>query len=140
MDSYLYGDQTYSIRHPKLDSQRSKLIKCILSIPENLDHEHLRQELLFIQKMCASHFSFEELEMNKDCYSDFNEHSTNHRELYQNLSLLSRSLVDSIGAGRKLKRFLLEWFENHTKDHDKKYLQFCQLKKIRGKNLSCAAS
>lgn len=140
MDSYLYGDQTYSVRHPKLDSQRSKLIKCILSIPENLEKGQLQQELFFIQKMCAAHFSFEEMEMNKDCYADFEEHSMAHRELYKNLSLLSRTFEDNIGAGRKLKRFLLEWFEKHTIEHDKRYLQFCQLKKIRGKNYSYTAS
>lgn len=140
MDSYLYGDETYSIRHPKLDSQRSKLIKCILSIPEDLDFNQMKQELLFIQKICANHFSYEELEMNKDCYSEFTSHAEDHRMFYKKLSSVSNKLVDSIGAGRKMKRFLLEWFERHTMEHDKKYLQFCQLKKIRGKNLAFSAS
>lgn len=140
MDSYTYGDQTYSIRNPKLDKQRSQLIKRILTIPENLSKDQVQQELLFVKKFCSSHFTYEEMEMFNDSYPKSKEHIQHHRELYKEISRFSNTLVDSMGSGRKLKRFLLNWFDDHTLNHDKKYLEFCQLRLVRDKEFLFNAS
>ncbi len=128
MHTLTYGDHALSIRDPKLDSQRSKLIKVILTIPDNLNQDQLKHEAPFIQKICIDHFSYEELSMSKDNYPLLKAHSEQHLNVQKEINHFSNMSVENtgVGTGRRLKRYLLSWFDEHSEEYDQKYLEFRQ--------------
>lgn len=126
MHTFTYGDRKSSIRKDKLDAQRAGILKIILSIEDDLNQDKLNQEIELIQKICMSHFVCEEIEMSKDHYPSLKEHSLEHLVLHNTLTGMSDICRNTAGNGRMLKRYLLQWFEEHSEEYDQTYLDFCQ--------------
>jgi hemerythrin-like metal-binding protein len=115
----------YNIGIESIDTQHRQLADTIsrleASITTDTQNKEMGRALKFLVDYTNSHFSDEELYMQKVGYPAFDRHKTLHKDLTQKLmDVLLKLKNEGTIQPRELIDFLIDWLLNHILDEDKK--------------------
>jgi hemerythrin len=120
-DSYLLGID-------EIDKQHKMIFKLANSISSKNTQAEIASSVLELYKYTRTHFSDEELIMEKVGYPDLNKHKEMHNKIINNLNAISATQLRENDSIEKLKIFAMRWIAQHVMVHDKKFIIFYQNK------------
>lgn len=124
-----HWDKSFSVGIEELDKQHKLLMVIINQLNHAISHHRgrdvLQETLNMLFKYTQNHFSYEEKQMLKSKYPDYETHKLEHEQLAKRVKQYQQR-VDSGDETvlDELMDFLKVWLLNHNKGTDKKYAPY----------------
>jgi hemerythrin len=129
-------DDSFSVDIVEIDGQHQRLIEMINDLHDAMKHgkgkDVLGKIINGLIDYAGYHFRTEEKYFHKFGYPDANSHKEEHLAFTHKVAEFKDGLATGkIGLSMELLDFLTQWFQNHVKIVDKKYVPFMNEKGLK---------
>jgi hemerythrin len=135
MKKRLEWDESLSVKVKEIDEQHKKLFSiinsCCVELKDSGGKNNIRDVLMELIEFSRVHFSTEEKYFTQCDYLGAEEHIAEHNNMIVKVLDFKNRFDDGEDIMNELDSFLVDWWDNHLKKMDMKYVdafQRCGLK------------
>lgn len=123
----ILGVEPIDRQHQEIVERIERLTIALDSHSESVNQARMEEAHKFLEKYVAEHFRDEERQMREANYPDLDDHIALHHAFEAKLVEFKEEIQKSgtiTTAAVKLVRFLSDWFVNHIRTVDPKYVPY----------------